>query len=73
MPRRDAELRLLSHFRTLSTSDLIDNLLDNRPMFHRMAKRALLERINQYKVNRVLELVDAEAQLGAAEPAAKSA
>jgi len=68
MPRRDAEVRLLSHFRNLPTSALIDNLLDQRPMFCRMAKRVLVERINQHHVEHVIELIEAESQFRIAKP-----
>jgi len=49
-------------YRTASTSELIDDLLDNRPEVYQKAKNELLARLANTKKEHVIELVAMEAE-----------
>jgi hypothetical protein len=48
-------------YRTASTRDLIDDLLDNRPEVYQKAKQELLTRLANTKKEHLIELVAMEA------------
>jgi predicted Zn-dependent protease with MMP-like domain len=49
-------------YRTAPTSELVDDLLDNRPEVYRRAKTELLARLANSKKEHVIELVAMEAE-----------
>ena len=48
-------------YETAPTWELIDDLLDNRPEVYQRAKKELLGRLGNTKKERLIELVDMEA------------
>ena len=48
-------------YQTAPTSELIDDLLDNRPEVYQRAKKELLVRLKNTKKERLIELAEMEA------------